>query len=68
MQRSKCDRTNPLGLLADTELRQHFDLVQVVDYDWMHSCLQDGTLSVEIYLCCKPARELALRVLISKPT
>ena len=41
---------NPLGLLADTELRQHFDLVQVVDYDWMHSCLQDGTLSVELYL------------------
>jgi hypothetical protein len=35
------------GLLADPYLRTHVDLLNVVTYDWMHSALQDGTLTTD---------------------
>ena len=41
---------NPLGLLADLDLRDRIDWVQVVCHDWMHGYLSDGTLVQEVLL------------------
>ncbi len=38
---------SPRGLLADTFLRQQINVIEVLRYDWMHSCLQDGTVTTE---------------------
>ena len=38
---------SPSGLLADTFLRQQINAIEVRRYDWMHSCLQDGTVTTE---------------------
>ena len=35
------------GLLADLRLRNQFDIVDAVYFDWVHTCLQDGILTVE---------------------
>ena len=41
---------NPLGLLADRDLREHFHVNEVIRYDWVHTALQDGFLNTETYL------------------
>lgn len=38
------------GLLNDRELRSRVRFVDTIRYDWMHSTLQDGSVSTEIYL------------------
>ena len=40
----------PLGLLADRVLRQHIAWSSVITVDWVHTMLQDGVLSVELWL------------------
>ena len=45
---------NREGLLADRELRRAVSLSEVFRYDWVHSCLQDGALTVELYLYVSP--------------
>ena len=39
---------NPLGLLADLELRSQFDVMSVIRTDWVHNMLQDGLLTHEV--------------------
>ena len=41
---------SPEGVLADVELRQQFDVVSVTTYDWVHSAMQDGTMTTETFL------------------
>jgi hypothetical protein len=38
---------NPLGLVANTRLRGHVDIIGVMTYDWVHNCLQDGVFNQE---------------------
>ena len=38
------------GLLNDRLLRSRVRFTEVIRYDWMHSTLQDGSVSTEIYL------------------
>jgi hypothetical protein len=37
----------PVGLVANTCLRGHVDLIGVMTYDWVHNCLQDGVFNAE---------------------
>ena len=39
---------NANGFLFDDDLRQQIDIIEVSTYDWVHTCLQDGVLNVEI--------------------
>ena len=41
---------NPVGLLADVDLRKWVRIGEVASFDWMHSALQDGTLTTEMFL------------------
>ena len=34
--------TNPLGMLFDSTLRQHMNLLACFRFDWLHNMLQDG--------------------------
>jgi hypothetical protein len=38
---------NPLGLIADIELRDHINPIECCTYDWLHNMLQDGTFTLE---------------------
>ena len=49
---------NPFGLLADVNLRSHFDIPKVFRIDWMHSSLQQGFLTDEVYLYSEAAKRL----------
>lgn len=40
---------NPDGMLADLVLRPHLDPISVMAYDWVHTLLQDGTVTVEAF-------------------
>ena len=40
---------NRLGLLNDTLLRSAFNVLEVMTYDWVHTTLQDGSISVDTY-------------------
>ena len=51
---------NPNGLLADPELRQILDPTATVTYDWVHSALQDGMLSIETWLFVQACNPLGL--------
>jgi hypothetical protein len=44
---------NADGLLACKELRRHIDVVECFTYDWMHTLLQDGVFTVEVFLMLK---------------
>jgi len=37
------------GLLADTTLRDTFDIVSTIRYDWMHTLLADGIVTREVW-------------------
>lgn len=39
---------NPHGMIADIRLRQWFNPLAVLTYDWVHSMLQDGVFNAEI--------------------
>ena len=41
------------GLLADTDLREAVNLLQVFKYDFMHTSFQDGYMSNAMYLICE---------------
>ena len=41
---------NPVGLLWARDLMQAFDVGKAVTYDWVHTTMQDGTLSKEVFL------------------
>jgi hypothetical protein len=49
---------NPTGLLADPFLRSRIDILEVGTYDWVHTCLQDGVLNVEITLFLNRCRDV----------
>ena len=51
---------NRLGVLADVELRSHISFGTVSTLDWVHSALQDGTMSTEIYLLIAACEDLGL--------
>jgi hypothetical protein len=38
------------GLLANTRLRPHLDPVRQFQYDWVHTCLQEGQMSAALQL------------------
>jgi len=40
----------PFGLLGDVELRSRLNVFENLRYDWMHSALQNGTITEEIFL------------------
>ena len=42
-------KVNRKGIQADASLRGHLRLVETATYDWLHCCLQDGLINVEIY-------------------
>ena len=52
---------NPLGLMADVSLRSHFHTFEVTIYDWVHTALQNGTVTEEAFLYCKACRDVGLR-------
>jgi hypothetical protein len=41
------------GLLADATFRSHVDIFRVMYQDWPHTCLQDGTLTVDMSKFCE---------------
>ena len=51
----------PFGILADVELRTSLNVYSKTKYDWMHSMLQNGTLTEEIYLFTQACNELGYR-------
>ena len=46
---------NPLGLLADKTLREHFGWNQT-SFDWVHTALQNGFLTIEAHLYLKACK------------
>jgi len=40
------------GLLADTDLRDRFDFLEIFKYDHMHTAFQDGFMSNAMWLIC----------------
>ena len=52
--------TNPLGFLADSELRKHVNPRSAFTYDWVHNSLQDGTLTAEIWQLLHACRPLGV--------
>ena len=51
----------PFGILGDVELRTSLNVYSNTKYDWMHSMLQNGTLTEEIYLFTQACSELGYR-------
>ena len=49
LQKASGIKANPNGLVADLELRDSFSIIEVITEDWMHGCLQDGTVNVASY-------------------
>jgi len=49
---------NPLGLLGDVELRTALDVYNVTYYDWMHTALQNGSVTEEIHLFLHACQEV----------
>ena len=41
-------RTNPLGLAMSTALEGHLEVPECINYDWVHSALQQGVLNCEV--------------------
>ncbi len=41
---------NEGGLIFDDDLRQRIDILDVASYDWVHACLQDGSVNLETLL------------------
>ena len=52
---------NPNGLLADASLREHLHVATVTMYDWMHTALQNGTVTDEVFLFLKERQRLGHR-------
>ena len=48
---------NPVGLLADVDLRKWVRIGEVASFDWMHSALQDGTLTTDMFFVLSIAFE-----------
>ena len=44
------------GILADVDLRSHVLIGDIAKYDWMHSALQNGVVTDEVFLFCKACR------------
>ena len=42
-------RFAPYGVLLDTDLRLHVDVVDSTVIDWVHTALQDGTFTTEVF-------------------
>ena len=51
---------SPNGVLADLELRQHIDAVNVTTVDWLHTTMQDGTVTIETFLFVSSCEELGV--------
>ena len=51
---------NPDGLLACHDLRKYVDVQQCCTYDWVHTLLQDGPLTLELSLLVGKLVELDL--------
>jgi hypothetical protein len=47
---------NADGLLADRELRKHFGVVECFTYDWVHTLLQDGSFTIEVFHMLKACK------------
>lgn len=52
---------NPTGMLADPRLRSHCSMLEVATYDWVHTMLSDGVLSVETQVLLKACEPLGIR-------
>jgi len=52
---------NPHGLMADVSLRSHFHPSEVSVFDWMHSALQNGTVTEETHLFLKACKSIGFR-------
>ena len=50
----------PFGVLADRDLRAQFDVCSVVVYDWAHSCLQDGVVTLDCFCMLRAAGEIGV--------
>ena len=51
---------NAHGLLADEGLRQQFNAVEITTMDWVHTTMQDGTMTNEAFLLISVCEELGL--------
>lgn len=51
---------SPEGVLADADLRRHFDCVKVTTMDWVHSALQDGTVTIESFLLISACEKIGV--------
>lgn len=60
LQKSMGFQPSPVGILADRELRPHFPILSILQYDWVHTALQDGTLSEEAFLVVQAAKDLGI--------
>lgn len=54
---------SPDGVLADFELRECFDAVKVTTVDWVHSTMQDGTMTTETFLFVSACESAGLTTL-----
>ena len=44
--------------MADPSFREHFNILGVSKYDWMHSALQNGTITEELFLSTSACSQL----------
>ena len=51
-------RANEHGLMANVEIRELFWAGDVSMFDWMHSALQNGTITDEVYLYSKACKNV----------
>jgi hypothetical protein len=51
---------NPLGLVANLQLRAHVDPIGVMTYDWVHNLLQDGVFNAECKAFLKVCQPLGI--------
>ena len=50
----------PSGLLTEQRLRQEYDITTVLVFDWMHTTLSDGTLTIEAFLLVQSCDKMGI--------
>ena len=55
MQKAAGLNASPEGFMADHELRRYVQPTEIMVTGWVHSCLQDGLLNVEVHCFLKAA-------------
>jgi len=50
LEKASGHNATPYGILGDVELREALKMFDATRYDWMHSALQNGTITWELFL------------------